>query len=186
MICIFLADGFEETEALAPADILRRAGADVRLCGAPVVTGTHGIAVTTDCRTEDVCLADAELLFLPGGQPGVDHLFADKGLCALLLEAAEKEIPIAAICAAPSILGRLGLLRGKKATCFPGFEKYLEGAECHPEAGVVIDGNTVTGKAAGCAVGMGLALTAVLYGQEKADSLYEGMYCAFNGTVLHV
>ncbi|MBQ8287362.1 MAG: DJ-1/PfpI family protein [Clostridia bacterium] len=154
MIYIFLADGFEEIEALTPVDVFRRAGLDtvtVSISDSYTVIGSHNIAVAADKLLSEVDLADADLLLLPGGMPGARHL----GACTPLRDAVSAHAgagkPVAAICAAPSVLGALGLLRGKEAICYPGFEDALIGATIS-EKKVVRDGNIVT------AAGMGVAL----------------------------
>lgn len=154
MIYIFLADGFEEIEALTPLDIFRRAGLDtltVSITDSATVTGAHNIPVIADTTLNKVDLSNADLLLLPGGMPGTRYL----GDCTLLCEAVTAQAnagkPIAAICAAPSVLGKLGLLIGKEAICYPGFEEALTGASISAQK-VVRDGNIVT------AAGMGVAL----------------------------
>lgn len=173
MVYIFLANGFEEMEALAPADILRRAGIDVKLVGitGDYVTGSHGITVQTDTR--DFCADDCELIVLPGGLPGADNLNESTVVQKALAECAQKHI--SAICAAPYILGRLGLLRGRKATCYPGFDNQLEGAE-YTAAGFETDGNITTGKSAGHAVDFGLELVRILRGEQCAQTVREALY----------
>lgn len=173
----FLADGFEEIEALATVDILRRAGLNVKMVSVmpdEIIKGAHGVSVFCDVNFDNCDFYDAELLFLPGGMPGAATLDAHKGLQKLLLDFAEKNKPIAAICAAPMVLGRLGILKGKRATCYPGFEKYLEGAECVNKY-VVRDGNFITGMGPGASLEFGLAIVELLVGKEKVDELAEAM-----------
>jgi len=150
VVYALLATGFEESELIVPIDMLMRGGAQVELVGVDgdVVCGAHGITLSTDCDLYDVELSQDDLLFLPGGQPGVDNLWSRKGVLDLVMSAAEMGIPIAAICAAPMILGRLGLLDGKNAVCYPGCEGDLLGATI-VDAPAVTDGNFITGKAAG-------------------------------------
>lgn len=150
MVYTLLANGFEESELIVPIDMLMRGGAQVKLVGVDgdVVCGSHGITVSADCALSDVELSQTDLLFLPGGQPGVDNLWSTQAVQDLVLAAAKQNIPIAAICAAPMILGRLGLLDGKKAVCYPGCEGDLRGATI-TDAPAVTDGNFITGKAAG-------------------------------------
>ncbi len=189
MVYLFLAEGFEETEALATADILRRAGLSLALCADGPVTGGHGICVLPDCGVDAVQLDDAELLVLPGGMPGVNNLWADARLRALLQNAAARGIPLAAICAAPLILGRLGLLEGRHAVCYPGFEGELRGARL-ADAEAVTDstgaGVIVTAKAAGSVFTFGLELTRLLRGEEKADAVKKAMHIAAKAAVLRV
>jgi len=151
---VFLADGFEEIEAIAPIDIMRRAGIEVTTISVSrekEVRGAHGVLVEADRLFEEVSFSDADLLFLPGGMPGTKNLNAHDGLKQLLLKHANEGKKLAAICAAPSILGELGLLKGKEAVCFPGFEETLKGAIVSDKK-VVQSGNIITGKAAGAAI----------------------------------
>ena len=135
MVYIMLVDGFEEIEALEPLDILRRAGVEARTVGvvSGSVVGAHGIRVEADIAMDAVKKEEMEVLVLPGG-PGHQSLDADGGVQALIDYAYENGIYIAAICAAPSILGKKGLLQGKAATCFPGYEETLAGAAVQPDA----------------------------------------------------
>ena len=143
MIAVFLANGFEEIEALAAVDLLRRAGLDVVTVGVgtnkPV--GAHNIPVTADITEEQLDFAALTAVVLPGGMPGTLNLEKSAVVQKALSVVAEKQLPIGAICAAPSILGHAGLLRGLHATCYPGFEEALNGAE-YEEGGVVTDGET--------------------------------------------
>lgn len=143
----FLANGFEEIEALAPVDILRRGGVDIKtvsITGSDFVESSHGIAVKADLKFEDADFSDADMLLLPGGMPGSTNLNAHEGVKKALLAQASAGKRIGAICAAPMVLGGLGLLKGKKATCSPGFQKYLTGAEytgqLYQEDGLIITG----------------------------------------------
>lgn len=166
----FIADGSEEVECLAVVDILKRGGAEVVLTsvGGKTVVGSHGIKIIADTTFDECDFSDADALFLPGGMPGTKNLAAHKGLCNLLLSA--KDVRLAAICAAPSVLGRLGLLRGKTATCFPGFEEELIGAKYSP-VGVVTDGNITTARGLGFAVDLGLELLGLLEGKATAEKV---------------
>lgn len=183
MVYLFLKDGFEEAEALVTADVLRRAGAEVVLTGGDAVTGSHGIRVACDAPVDAVCLEKAEMLILPGGLAGVQNLKADARVMALLRDAAARGLRIAAICAAPTILGELGLLRGKLATCYPGCEDALEGAQL-PGAGVVTDGKITTGKAAGTVYAFAYELARLLCGEEAADRVRAGMYAGEDAPVI--
>lgn len=169
-VYIFLIDGFEEIEALTAVDVLRRAGRRVQMVSLTpdeIVVGSHKISVLCDVNFENCFFDDAELLLVPGGTPAIaEH----QGLRKLLSKFAAEEKPIAAICAAPLVLGQLGLLRGRKATCYPGFEQYLEGAEVLSEQ-VVCDGNYITGRGPGASLEFALAVAARLVGEEKADEL---------------
>jgi len=154
---VFLADGFEEIEAIAPIDIMRRAGIEVTTISVTAtkeVRGAHDILLQADCLFGQIDFSNADLLFLPGGMPGTKNLEAHDGLKQLLLKHANEGKKLAAICAAPSILGKLGLLKGKEAVCFPGFEETLKGAILSDKK-VVQSGNIITGKAAGAAVEFG-------------------------------
>ncbi|MBO4355461.1 MAG: DJ-1/PfpI family protein [Clostridia bacterium] len=173
MIYLFLAEGFEEIEALTPVDLLRRAGAEVTVVSvndAPVVFGSHRIGVLTDKALSSCEFDDAEMLVLPGGMPGTLNLGKCERLCSLLKEKAAGDTFIAAICAAPSVLGKLGLLKGKKAVCYPGFESSLTGAEVSVKK-VVRDGNVITAAGMGVALDFGLELVSALFGSEKAEEL---------------
>jgi 4-methyl-5(b-hydroxyethyl)-thiazole monophosphate biosynthesis len=145
----FLANGFEEIEGLAPVDILRRGGIDIKtvsITGNEFVETSHGITVKADLKFEDVTnFDDADMLLLPGGMPGSTNLNAHEGVREVLVEHNKKGKRIGAICAAPMVLGGLGLLEGKKATCSPGFQKYLTGAEYTGEL-FQEDGNIITGE----------------------------------------
>ena len=177
-----MAEGFEEIEALTPVDFLRRAGMDVRTAAAAqsgtVVTGSHGIPVTADMTAEEVLGADApyEAVILPGGMPGTRNLDADDTVTAILERARETEgCVIAAICAAPLILGRRGMLEEKRAVCFPGFEGELKGAEVlragSEEGRAVTDGRIVTACGMGAATEFSLALVKILKGEDAAETL---------------
>lgn len=173
----FFADGFEEIEALTTIDVLRRAGINVEIVSVTpdeIVVGAHNVSVLCDINFENCDFFDAELLFLPGGMPGAATLDKHEGLRKLILSFVEKGKPVAAICAAPMVLGKLGLLKGKKATCYPGFEQYLEGAECVKEH-VVRDGNIITGMGPDAAMEFALTVVDLLAGKEKVDELVEAM-----------
>ena len=150
-VYVFFADGFEEVEAFTSVDVMRRAGLNVEMITVTpdeIVTGAHDVPVLCDKNVVNCDFYDADLVLLPGGMPGAATLEKCPELRKLVLDFAEKNKPIAAICAAPMILGKLGLLKGRKATCYPGFEQYLEGAEC-TGAPVERDGNIITGKGPG-------------------------------------
>lgn len=144
----FLANGFEEIEGLAPVDILRRGGVEVitvSVTGDLMVETSHGITVMADALLEETDLSDADMLLLPGGMPGSKNLNAHEGVRAAVMAQAAKGGRIGAICAAPMVLGSLGLLQGKRATCSPGFEVYMDGAEYTAEL-FTVDGNIITGE----------------------------------------
>ncbi len=177
MIYIYLADGFEEMEALAPADLLRRAGREVKLVGVggSRIRGAHNIFVETDICESDVDLSQAELVILPGGGPGYDNLDKSADVDKAVKFCYNNNIRMAAICAAPMVLGKRGVLKGRKATCYPGFEEYLEGAE-FTEEGVVTDGIVTTAKSAGWSVDFGLELVRLLVSVEVSEKLRESLY----------
>ncbi len=172
-VCVFLADGFEEIEGLTVVDILRRAGVDtqtVSISGSRMVTGSHQIPVQADVCMEEADFLNTELLVLPGGMPGTKHLGACGELTRLLVQFAQEGKKIAAICAAPSILGDLGLLKEKKAVCYPGFEERLTKAQVVYDK-VAADGNITTSRGMGTAIPFALALTEQLVSKEKADEI---------------
>ncbi len=171
MIYVLLADGFEEMEALTPVDLLRRAGCQVRTVGmtGKTVTGSHGIPVTADLlpeQTEKTC----DLVILPGGMPGAELLDRHPMTDRFLNGAAH----LAAICAAPMVLGNRGLLKGKRAVCYPGFEDRLTGAQVMQEP-VVTDGNVTTSRGAGTALPFALELLRLVAGQKEADRIAAGI-----------
>ena len=175
MVYVLLADGFEEVEAITPIDILRRAQIDVTTASIKnkTVTGAHNIAVTADAVIDEIDPSDMEMLILPGGA-GHELLDASNKAHALINYASEKGLYIGAICAAPSILGKKMLLDSKKATCFPGFEKYLFNAEVVHDK-VVTDGKIITARGAGAAAEFGFELCALLKGKDIANDLRETM-----------
>ena len=163
MVIVLLAEGFEELEALSPVDILRREGIDVKTVGIAGIEarGAHGITVRADMTADEVDVAKVSAVVFPGGMPGSLNLdaspYADKFIAAATANGGH----IAAICAAPLVLGRRGLLRGKNATCFPGFEGELAGANATGEA-VVTDGNITTARDFRAAVAFGDELARIL------------------------
>ena len=177
MIYIFLADGFEEIEALAVVDVLRRAELDVKTVGvgAKQITGAHQISVMADLQESEVTTDDLELVVLPGGMPGTLNL-EKSPIVRACTEYCAKNSRVAAICAAPSILGHLGLLKGKKAVCFPGFEGELTGAEITDQP-VCVDGNQITAKGPGAAVEFALKIVEELLGKEIKEKLRMAMQC---------
>lgn len=176
-IFVFLADGFEEIEAVAPVDILRRAGLSVKTVSVmdeQVVAGAHGVPVLADVMFDEINAEDAEMILLPGGLPGATNLDAHQGLSQMILDFAKEEKPLAAICAAPLVFGNRGLLEGKKATCYPGFETYLKGAQ-YTAALVEKDGNFITGKGPGAAMEFAFAIVEKYCGMDKVNELKQGM-----------
>ena len=166
----YMANGLEEVECLAVVDVLRRAGVEVILTSihdSKKIKGSHNIFIGADALAKDVDASSADMIFLPGGMPGTRYL----GECEIVTEAVKKAAAegrrVAAICAAPSVLGELHLLERKKATCYPGFEDKLYGAE-HVTDGVVTDGNITTCRGLGYAIALGLELIKLLISEEKA------------------
>ena len=176
---VFLADGFEEVEALTPVDILRRGGVEVLLIsvsGRKMVESAHGIRLEADCLLEELTdtQKEADAYILPGGMPGSTTLAEHKGVQALVLAANEDGKLLAAICAAPMALGGWGLVQGKEAICDPGFEKFLTGAKVSSNR-VVQDGNIITAKGVGAGFAFGYAILGELAGEEVVSRLKEQM-----------
>lgn len=178
MIYIFLADGFETVEALATVDVIRRAGLQITTVGVTgkVVTTAQGIPITADITEDEFQYDDVECVIFPGGMPGVTNLEKSAVVNAVLEEASQDGTIIAAICAAPSILGKKGLLRGKNATCYPGFEGALDGATLSKEY-VVKDGDYITGRGAGVSIDFGLEIVKELVGEKTAENIRESIQC---------
>ena len=173
----FLATGFEDIEALIPLDIMRRAGVDfktVSITGDLYVESAHGVSIKADMLIEDADLSDADLIMLPGGLPGATNLNAHNGVKKAIIEQNARGKMIGAICAAPMVLGGIGLLQGRHATCYPGFEKYLEGAEYTHEL-CTVDGNITTGEGPAAALPYAYTLLAALTDRQTADQVAEGM-----------
>ena len=173
MVALLLADGFEEIEALTPVDILRRADIEVKIYstnGTLFVRGTHGILVNADDVIENISFEVAEAVILPGGMPGADNLENNVEVQKFLQYAYENEMLMCAICAAPKVFGRFGYLKGKKATCFPGFEETLSGAK-FTGSRVEIDGNVITSKGMGTAMDFSLAILEYIKGKDVADKM---------------
>lgn len=172
-IAILLAKGFEEMEALTPADVWRRAGFETELISISKqlnVSGAHNITVVADKTFDDTNFDTFDMLFLPGGLPGATNLDQHEGLKKQLLNFATNNKILGAICAAPLVLGHNKLLKGKKATCFPGFENELIGAT-HTGKSVETDGNIITGKGAGVALQFAFEVVSHFNGNEYADKL---------------
>ena len=179
-IYVFLAEGFEEIEALTPVDVLRRAGLNVETVSVMderEVIGAHGVPVVADILFEEVNEADAEMLVLPGGMPGASNLDEHEGLSELIHLFASEGRALAAICAAPMVLGKRGVLDGRRATCYPGFESYLDGAE-YTGSLVETDGNIITGKGPGAAMDFAFTIVAKCCGHEKVAELKKEMMIA--------
>jgi 4-methyl-5(b-hydroxyethyl)-thiazole monophosphate biosynthesis len=176
-IFVFFADGFEEIEAIGPVDVLRRAGCEavvVSVTGRREVKSSRGVIIAADKLFEEVSFDDVDMIVLPGGMPGSKNLDSHEGLKAKIVELNQKGKWITAICAAPMVLGHLGLLKGKRATCYPGNEPDLAGATC-TGASIEIDGNIITAKGAGVSVKFSLALVEALVGKETANNVKEKM-----------
>ena len=176
-IYILLADGFEEIEALTPADVLRRADFNVYLVSTNrdrIVKGSHNIVVECDILLDDVEVSNALMLILPGGMPGTLNLKNNKSVIDVILKFSDRDKWIGAICAAPMILGEMGLLDGKTVTCYPGYEKHLFNAK-HIETPAVTDGKLITGRSAGAALDFSFEIVKQLAGQEKANELMSKM-----------
>lgn len=175
---VFLADGFEEIEAISVIDVLRRADIPVRtvsVSNSLQVSGAHGISIKADCLFDATLFNHYNWLILPGGLPGADNLYNYAPLQGLLKKAAEEDGKIAAICAAPAVvLGQLGILEGKKATCYPGFESKCEGAEMI-DTGVVACGNLITAQGPAFATSWGLSIVKHELGEAEATKVANGM-----------
>lgn len=176
-IAVFFADGYEEIEALTVVDLCRRAGIETIMVGVTndkCVTGSHGIPVVMDMGLLDVDFDSLDMIVLPGGMPGTKNLEA----CELLMDkvdaffAAGKDV--AAICAAPSIFGHRGIVDGKKACCYPGFEEHMTGAVVTKNS-VEAEGNVITSRGMGCAIDFSLAIVEKYAGAEKAKALSEAI-----------
>ncbi len=177
MFYCFLADGFEETEAIAPIDILRRAG--VRVCtvgvGSDLVRSSHNLYVNADINIDRFEINEGiEGVILPGGMPGTTNLLAEERVLEAIRYCSDNDKFVCAICAAPMVLGKLGILKGKKATCFPGFEGDLEGAIVTGKH-VAVDGKVITAKGAGCALEFGFAIVGAVKGEKAADNVATAM-----------
>ena len=173
MIALLLADGFEEVEAITPADFLRRAGVDVRLVGigGGVITGGHGIAVTAD-TTIDEMSETPEAVIIPGGMPGAENVAASKKALELIRNTFDAGRLVAAICAAPAVvLQKAGVLAGRKATCYPGFESRFQGCVFSADR-VVVDGNLITSRGPGTAAEFAVKLVEALAGAEAASDIH--------------
>ena len=177
MIYVFLATGFEDIEAIAPVDIMRRAGLEVQtvsITGEEIVTSAHGVGIASDLLLSDVDFSSAEMLVLPGGLPGSTNLDACKPLTEAIKRHFESGGPIAAICAAPLVYGHLGLLKGRRATCYPGVERELAGAT-YTAAIVECDGNIITGKGPAAAFEFGYTIVDFFLGEGASQPLRQGM-----------
>ena len=173
MVYMLLGTGFEETEAIAPLDLLRRAGVDILTVGinGKIVYGSHKIGVEADIELGEVDLTNLEMVILPGGLGGVASIRASKEAMDIVRFAYENNKFTAAICAGPTVLADLGIVDGKNATCYPGCEDGMGNAKMQENAASVIDGKLITGTSAGCAVPFGLSLIEVLKGKDEAERI---------------
>lgn len=174
-VYIFLANGFEEIEGLTVVDLLRRAEIDIQMVSIQDnihVTGSHNITVKADCLFQEAKIDEADMLVLPGGMPGTVNLLHHLQLTQKIKEFHKQGKLLAAICAAPSVFGALGVLNGKKACCFPGFEEKLLGAKIQYDA-VVQDGNVITSRGMGVANDFALKIIEQLADKKTADSVKE-------------
>ena len=173
MVYMLLGTGFEETEAIAPLDLLRRAGVDVLTVGVTgkTVFGSHKIGIEADILIDEMDLTNLEMIILPGGLGGVATARASRKALDALRFAWENDKYVAAICAGPTVLADLGITDGKKATCYPGCEEKMGCANMLPDKAAVRDGKLITGTSAGCAIAFGLELVAALKGQDTADTI---------------
>ena len=173
MVYMLLGTGFEETEAIAPLDLLRRAGVDILTVGVTgkTVYGSHKIGVEADITMDEMDLTDLEMIILPGGLGGVASARASRPALDALEFAWKNDKFVAAICAGPTVLADLGITDGKNATCYPGCESGMGSAHMVPDAACIRDGKLITGTSAGCAIPFGLALVEALKGKEVADTI---------------
>ena len=176
MLYMIFKDGFEETEAIGTWDFIKRSGLEIiTLSDSGEVTGTHGLKIKTD-KTLDEAVTDGLMgVILPGGQPGSDNLFKCEKTKKLIYYAYENKLMLGAICAAPYILGEAGFLNGKRATCFPGFEDHLKGAE-YTASLVERDGNIITAKGMGASFDFGFKIVEYFKGTDMALKIKEGIF----------
>ena len=179
-VYVFLADGFEDVEALIPVDVWRRGGLDVTtvsISDFPLVQSAHGVNIEADMMIEQIDCSDADLIFLPGGMPGATNLFENKEVCKAVVDQQMAGKKVAAICASPAVvLAPLGILEGTKATCYPGFEQVLaENGATYTGDLVTVDGNVTTGEGPAAAFPFAYELLAQLVDKQTADQIAEGM-----------
>jgi len=177
MVYLILADGFEEIEALAPVDFLRRAGIPVKVLGlnALQVCGAHGVSVAADALISDVDFSDADAVILPGGMPGTKNLDSDPRLDGILALVDKRNGILAAICAAPMVLGKRGYLKEKRAICYPGFESDLIGASVVSDP-VVQDGRVITARSAGHAWEFAYTVACALSDRSVCERVRESLF----------
>ena len=180
MLYMFFANGFEEVEAVATLDVIRRAGIEIESVGigSDRITGSHGITVLCDKTESDISVSEnLDGIILPGGMPGTTNLMNNITVASFIDYCVDNDLFLCAICAAPMILGRKGLLNGKNAVCFPGFEDELKGAMISDEY-VCVDGKIITAKGMGSAVNFGLAVVAAVKGRKTASDLKKNLQCS--------
>ena len=177
MVYILLGNGFEETEAIAPCDILRRAGVPVQFVGlgSREIPGGHGITVCADITADEMDLDEMEMIVLPGGMGGVNSILSCEAALDAVRHAWKNGRWVAAICAAPTVLAKLGITDGKKATCYPGLEDRMGSAQMQSGAATVQDGRLLTGAGPGTAIDFGLLLVRALCGEACAKKVYDGL-----------
>lgn len=176
-VYMFLANGSEEIESLIPVDVFRRGGVEVKtvsITGSEYVEMAHGVTVKADMKFEDASFEDADLLMLPGGLPGATNLNEHEGVREAILKQYESGKLVSAICAAPMVFGSLGIVKDKRATCYPGFEKYLDGAQYTHEL-CTVDGNVITGEGPAATLPYAYTLLAMLTTEQTAHAVAEGM-----------
>lgn len=175
MVYVLLGTGFEEVEAIAPVDLMRRAGIEVCTVGVTgkTVFGSHHIGIETDIELHQMDLTDLEMIVLPGGLGGVASARASQGALDALKFAWENDKFVAAICAGPTVLADLGITDGKNTTCYPGCETGMGTATVHADVSCIRDGKLITGASAGCAIPFGLALIAALKGNDAAQAVQQ-------------
>jgi len=173
MVYMLLGTGFEETEAVAPLDLLRRAGVDILTVGVTgkTVYGSHKIGIEADITIDEMDLTNLEMIILPGGLGGVASARASQPALDVLEFAWKNDKFVAAICAGPTVLADLGITDGRNATCYPGCEGGMGSANMIPDAACIRDGKLITGTSAGCAIPFGLALVEALKGKDVADTI---------------
>ncbi len=177
MVYILLGKGFEEVEAVAPADILRRGGVKTEFVsvGQKSVSGAHGITVTADITIDKLNLFDADMIIVPGGLGGVESIEGSKAAMETVRKAFETGIPLGAICAGPRVLGKVGALKGKNAVCYPGMDEQMGGAVIDNSRMACTDGNIVTGRGPGAAIAFGLEVLKFMKGEAAAAKVAREM-----------
>lgn len=178
MVYIIIGEGFEEIEALTVCDILRRGGVETLLAGvgSRTIKGGHGIVIFTDIEVSDIKIEKAKMLIIPGGMGGVESIEKSPECSSIIKNAADAGILLAAICAGPRVLAKLNLLEDKTITCYPGMETEMTGALVDSSKSAVIEGNFITGRAAGAAADFAFKILETLNGREIADKIKAGMY----------